>query len=165
MTIINSTVSGNDAEDTVGPGALGGGIANAGSMSVTNSTVWGNTPDAIAAGLSSSTEIANTLIDGDCVTEAGATTTSNGYNIESPGGTCGFDPDGTDMVNVSTDDLELRPLQGNGGPTETHALGEDSVAIDHIPAVDCEVDEDQRGIERPQGDACDVGAFELGVAP
>jgi len=120
---------------------------------------------AIAGGLSSNTEIANTLIDGDCVTEAGATTTSNGYNIESPGGTCGFDPDGTDMVNVSTDDLELRPLQGNGGPTETHALGEDSVAIDHIPAVDCEVDEDQRGIERPHGDACDVGAFELEVAP
>ena len=169
MAIINSTVSGNDAYDAVGTGGLGGGIANAGSMSVTNSTVWGNTADsgdAIAAGLSSNTEIANTLIDGDCGVNRGRRpSTSNGYNIESPGDTCGFDPDGTDMVNVSADDLKLGPLQDNGGPTETHALGEDSVAIDHIPAVDCEVDEDQRGIERPQGDACDVGAFELGVAP
>ena len=40
-----------------------------------------------------------------------------------------------------------------------------SVAIDHIPAVDCGVTTDQRGIERPQGDACDVGAFESAGAP
>ena len=174
MTIINSTVSGNDAEDTVGPGAIGGGIANAGSMSVTNSTVWGNTPDAIAAGLSSSTEIANTLVDGDCVTEAGATTTSNGYNIESPGDTCGFDQE-TDQTGKTAGELNLGPLQDNGGPTITHALLTEptaSVAIDVIPEEDC-VDADgaslltdQRGELRPvailgPAPKCDVGAFEV----
>jgi hypothetical protein len=105
--------------------------------------------------------VANSLIDGRCGT---GDITSNGYNIESPGNTCGFDQ-GTDQVNVSLDDLKLGPLQDNGGPTMTHALGAGSAAIDHIPTVDCEVDEDQRGVSRPQGDACDVGAFELEVAP
>jgi hypothetical protein len=169
MTIINSTVSGNRAEDTVGPGALGGGIANAGSMSVTNSTVWGNTPDAIAAGLSSNTEIANTLIDGDCVTEAGATTTSNGYNIESPGDTCGFAEAKGDLFDVSADDLKLGELADNGGPTMTHALLTEptvSVAIDVIPEAACEAETDQRGEGRPVAIVgaeakCDVGAFEV----
>jgi hypothetical protein len=103
--------------------------------------------------------VANSLIEGDCVTEDNATVVSNGYNVESPGDTCGFDPDGTDQVNVSADDLKLGPLQDNGGPTMTHALGAGSVAIDQIPAVDCEVTEDQRGF--PRDSMCDVGAFEV----
>ena len=46
----------------------------------------------------------------------------------------------------------------------THALLTEpdvSVAIDQIPVVDCEVDEDQRGEPRPGGTMCDVGAFEV----
>jgi hypothetical protein len=50
-----------------------------------------------------------------------------------------------------------------------HALGAGSVAIDHIPAVDCvdadsaQLTTDQRGEPRPEtgGTMCDVGAFEL----
>ena len=42
-----------------------------------------------------------------------------------------------------------------------HALLSGSVAIDVIPADMCEVDTDQRGVTRPQGAMCDVGAFEL----
>jgi hypothetical protein len=44
----------------------------------------------------------------------------------------------------------------------THALLTEpdvSVAIDQIPAVDCEVTEDQRGV--PRDSMCDVGAFEV----
>jgi hypothetical protein len=100
-------------------------------------------------------------MDGDCVTEEEGAITSNGYNIESPGDTCGFDPDGADQVDVSADDLKLGELADNGGPTMTHALGAGSVAIDVIPAEMCEVDTDQRGVTRPQGAMCDVGAFEL----
>ena len=103
-------------------------------------------------------EIGNTLIDGECEIES---TVSNGRNIESPGDTCGFEQ-GTDLVNITEGQLDLGPLQDNDGPTMTHALGADSVAIDHIPAVDCEVDEDQRGEPRPEtgGTMCDVGSFE-----
>ena len=64
-------------------------------------------------------------------------------------------------------------LQDNGGPTPTHALLPGSPAIGAIPTADCTWDDDgdpltsegplltdQRGIARPQGSACDIGAFE-----
>jgi hypothetical protein len=94
----------------------------------------------------------STLIDGDCQ----GPLTSNGYNIESPGNTCGFDQQG-DQSSVSAVLLDLQPLADNGGPTQTHAITTDSAALN---AGTCEVDEDQRGVTRPQGPACDVGAFE-----
>jgi hypothetical protein len=161
MTIINSTVSEN------GVGGLGDvsgvGISNGGTLTMTNSTVWGNTADsgdAIAVGLSSYTEIANTLIDGDCGVAFPPGTpdiASNGYNIESPGDTCGFDQEG-DQPGVSAVLLDLQPLADNGGPTMTHAITTDSAAFN---AGTCEVDTDQRGVTRPQGTMCDVGAFEV----
>lgn len=86
--------------------------------------------------------------------------TSSGYNVDSPGDTCGFEQL-TDLVEVAGP--ILGPLQDNGGPTETHALLPGSVAIDVIPEADCQVDTDQRGEPRPEtgGTLCDVGAFEV----
>jgi hypothetical protein len=177
MTITNSTISENEAFGLFSGGS--GGIYSSGRISLINTTISGNIADyADAIEIYSDrrwcpyedarVEIAHTIIDGECdsrVAEGSSLTwLSDGYNIESLGDTCGFDQL-TDQVSVSADDLKLGPLQDNGGPTETHALLPGSVAIDVIPADMCEVDEDQRGIERPQGDACDVGAFELEVAP
>jgi hypothetical protein len=62
-------------------------------------------------------------------------------------------------VSVTAEQLNLEPLQDNGGPTMTHALGAGSVAIDWIPADMCEVDTDHRGF--PRDSMCDVGAFEV----
>jgi hypothetical protein len=65
---------------------------------------------------------------------------------------------------VTQAQLNLGPLQNNGGPTHTHALLSGSVAID--AAADCTdatgapITDDQRGVARPHGAACDVGAFE-----
>ena len=56
-------------------------------------------------------------------------------------------------------------MQDNGGPTLTHALLPGSLAIDHIPPEDCIVDADQRGVARPQGTGCDIGAYEFGAEP
>jgi hypothetical protein len=105
------------------------------------------------------------LIDNDC---GGGTALSGGGNLESPGDTCGFDQP-TDQVNVSAEDLNLGPLQDNGGPTQTHALLPGSVALDKIPEADCldadgaPLTTDQRGEPRPEtgGTMCDVGAFEV----
>jgi hypothetical protein len=109
--------------------------------------------------------IKNTLVRDDCFTNAAIA--SEGYNVESPGDTCGFDRP-TDEVNVSEDALKMGPLRDNGGPTETHALGESSIAIDLIPEEECvypngqPLTTDQRGEPRPEagGTMCDVGAFE-----
>jgi len=158
LTITNSTVSGNTATHT------NGGILSFGPTTITSSTVSGNEAPEVT-GITIGYDrgiltIGSTMVEGDCARERGAIITSEGYNLESPGNTCGFDH-GTDLVNITEGQLDLEPLADNGGPTKTHALGAGSVAIDHIPVVDCEVDEDQRGEPRPGGSMCDVGAFEV----
>ena len=59
-------------------------------------------------------------------------------------------------------DPKLGPLQDNGGPTETSDLGPGSAAINAGPASGpgCPAT-DQRGLPRPFGDACDIGAYEV----
>ena len=54
----------------------------------------------------------------------------------------------------------LGPLADNGGSTLTHALLPGSPAINAILAGDCAVATDQRGMARPSGGGCDIGAFE-----
>jgi hypothetical protein len=56
----------------------------------------------------------------------------------------------------------LQALSDYGGPTQTIALGPGSAAIDQVPATGagCPAT-DQRGVKRPQGNACDIGAFEF----
>ena len=103
----------------------------------------------------------------DCVNVGGAVVESQGYNIESTT-SCGFTATG-DQQNVSAAQLNLAPLANNGGPTWTHALTPNSLAIDqgNCPNVTA----DQRGYPRPidqigvpnAADGCDVGAFELQI--
>ncbi|NTU86301.1 MAG: right-handed parallel beta-helix repeat-containing protein, partial [Chloroflexales bacterium] len=90
----------------------------------------------------------------DCaVSDTGALTT-RGYHLLATAGGC--------SANGSTDqvaaDPGVLPLADNGGPTFTHALAEASPAIDHGESGPCPAD--QRGTARPQGPACDIGAFE-----
>ncbi len=61
-------------------------------------------------------------------------------------------------------DPKLGALANNGGPTQTMALGAGSAAIDAAPVAGCPAT-DQRGVPRPQGAACDIGAFEVVVPP
>jgi len=157
LTLTNSTVSGNEAFG-------GGGIFNEGELTLTHSTVSRNTSDDFGDAIwndGGAVALTNSLVDGQC---GGDEITSNGYNIESPGDTCGLDAEG-DRVSLPGWRLNLGPLSDNGGPTETHALGDGSFAIDRIPKTECEANTDQRGEPRPAGmePRCDVGAFELQV--
>ena len=178
MTLTSSTVSANSA-------AYSGGIESSGVLTLTNSTISGNSAEEGAselfnigtAGLGSSTvsgelaggpgvrnlgtlTVSRSLIAGVCAADEAIT--SNGYNLESPGNTCGLNGPG-DQAEVTGEALGLGPLGDNGGPTATHALRDGSVAIDVIPVELCGVASDQRGEPRPEtpGSACDVGAFEL----
>ena len=159
LIMTNSTVSGNTASESAG-----GVFADFGTLTVINSTIAGNSSvDASIRG--GEWTVTGTLIEGVC---SFVVMSSGAHNIESPNDTCGFDQ-ATDQVEVTAEQLALGPLQDNGGPTETHALGEGSVAIDVIPLEDC-VDADgaplatdQRGEPRPEtgGTLCDVGALEV----
>jgi hypothetical protein len=87
--------------------------------------------------------------------------TSNGHNLEDAN-TCGFVATG-DQQN--TDPL-LGPLAESGG-TLVHPLLVGSPAIDEGLCLPGVTTVDQRGVTRPQGYACDIGAYEFAsvVAP
>lgn len=158
IIIGNSTISGNTADGD------GGGLRNQSVMQVSSCTVADNvaaTGSALSAvdpnGLMAQTLLDRSIIEGTC---AGDPVSPAGNSVESPGDTCGLEADGSDQVSVSADDLDLGSLSDNGGSTETHSLAADSVAVDAIASSICGFDEDQRGVARPQGAGCDVGAFE-----
>jgi hypothetical protein len=95
---------------------------------------------------------------------SGAAIADGGYNIDS-GTSCGFSEQ---LGSLSgTNPLLADQPAFNGGPTKTIALLEDSPAINAIPEATngcgTEVQTDQRGVARPQGEGCDIGAFEKKV--
>jgi hypothetical protein len=163
VVVTNSTLSTNSAWD-------GGGIYNEGTLTVRSSTLAGNSAAYDSGGIRNNEGILslyNTLIanspggdcinSGDIVTGDHSLTTNTGYYA------CNL-TDGANGNIIGVDPL-LGPLADNGGGTQTHALLPGSPAMDAgatCPAAD------QRGIVRPQGVACDIGAFEwqsaLGMA-
>ena len=136
---------------TVGNNGAGFAVSTSGPMTMTNVTIAAN-----QAGLSNygtiwskNSIVADNVLD-DCV--GTGTLISQGYNIEL-GNTCGFSH-GSDMTNTNP---VLLPLDNYGGETLAQALP------GHSPAVDggsgCPA-QDQRGVDRPQGSQCDIGAYE-----
>jgi autotransporter family porin len=154
LSVVNSTFTANTAA------SFGNAIKNFGTATVVNSTVSDN-PSSTSDGSISSTGtmlLQNTIVaDGtpsNCSTVGPIT--DGGHNISWPDTTC-------PGLNV---DPNLGPLANNGGPTQTMALPLGSPAVDGVPATGAGCPPtDQRGVLRPQGPSCDVGAFELQVAP
>jgi hypothetical protein len=155
MSFVNSTLSGN-----VAPAGQGGGIQTyaCGSGTLSYVTLAGNS-SALALSCAdvrlNGTIVANSTGGANCL---GARPVEGaGYNMDS-GTSCGFSKS-TDLNNV---DPLLGQLANKGGRTETMALLAGSPAIDAggTPATGCPAT-DQRGVPRPQGPACDIGAFEV----
>jgi hypothetical protein len=160
VTLTNTTVSGNQA-------VSGGGLfVDEGTLTLENSTVNGNQTagggtslvtdeGAGMADAPGTTRARNTIIDA-CV---GRAIESQGSNLER-GMTCGLNGPG-DLRNT---DPRLGPFQNNGGQSDTYALLAGSPAID--AATGCPPPAtDQRGVSRPQGPRCDIGAFEVQLPP
>ena len=188
VNITNSTFVGNTA------GANGGGaLQNFGVMTVTHSTVANNTSQfganlhndpvapasvtgpvfnpalrgrsAAALAQASTFSVTASIVSGgisgaNC---SGSTAfTDGGYNVDS-GTSCGFLTTSHSKNNTNPN---LGPLAANGGPTATMALPSGSPALNAIPSATsgCAVTADQRGIPRPQGAGCDIGAYERAVS-
>ena len=161
LTITNSTFSGNAAHGS------GGACINGGMLLITNSTLGGNSADVVGGGVYNiaTFQIGNTVLkrgdSGDNISNAnGGTVMSLGYNVSSDDGS-GFLTGPGDQIN--TDPL-LGPLQGNGGPTFTHALLPGSPAVDAgDPAFTPPPFYDQRGpgFLRVRNGRIDVGSFEV----
>jgi hypothetical protein len=160
--VVNSTFTGNSARER------GGGILNYGStMTVINSTLSANSGPSGGSGIAnfgggtlhlSNTLIANSAAGTDCYTDSNLATNVNNL-IEDDS-----------CSPALTGDPNLAALADNGGATQTMALLSGSPAIDAGDATTCAsapVNKlDQRGVTRPQGSACDIGAYEyIAVAP
>ncbi len=167
--IINSTLSGNSASQ-------GGGIYNYSPLTLNHVTFSGNSADEGSnlwvvnhlrgATQMTSTLIANGLTSSNCFCSGDLSLylTDGGYNLADDDSCSLTNP--TSMPNI--DPLLDPVLADNGGFSETHALMEGSPAIDAIPdgANGCgdSILSDQRAIVRPQGDGCDIGAYEFADA-
>ncbi len=165
VTITNTTISGNSS----GMGGFGGGINHTGtSLQLTNSTIAGNAAAGQGGGVSNTTTFnaTNTIIADNTATGGSPDCYGNltgiggGSNLVES--TSGCSLGGVATGNVTGQDPALGSLQDNGGPTSTRALGTTSPAINAGSATNCP-GADQRGVTRPQGNACDIGAFELGA--
>ncbi|MBI1297963.1 CSLREA domain-containing protein [bacterium] len=126
-------------------GGFGGGVANdRGVVSVYNSIIADN--HIVGSG------------DGpDCL----GTVVSDGHNVVGNLGSC--NPTGLTNLDQYNRSAWLAPLADNGGPTPTHALLPQSPALNagSCTAIDgTSITEDQRGEPRPQGEGCDIGAYE-----
>jgi uncharacterized repeat protein (TIGR01451 family) len=141
-------------------GTAAAGIANFGTLTITNSTLSGNSAN-FGGGIFNdgtltitNSIVANSPSGGDCANGAG-TFTANGNNLDTDGSCPGFSHPTSDQVN-------LGPLADNGGPTDTHALLFPSVAIDAGDQSECTanfITTDQRGLLRKA--PCDIGAYEF----
>lgn len=145
-TVLNSTIAGNG----VGTGGMGGGFAvynpepmvgGSAALNVKNTIVAGNTGPAGPS---------------DCALVA---MVASDHNL-SGDASCMFGDAGSKQ---NTDPL-LGGLADNGGETDTLAPQAGSPAIDAGTNDGCPAT-DQRGVARPQGSACDIGAVELALAP
>jgi CSLREA domain-containing protein/uncharacterized repeat protein (TIGR01451 family) len=158
LSLTNSTVSGNRASGD------GGGIAIRGTLALTATTIAANLADTGGGGvavLAGSAAVTSTILAGnqaavgpDCL----GTLDSGGANLLEQTASCQLTPAG----NLLQVDPQLLPLADNGGPSRTHALSAGSPAVDAVNDGNCATLADQRGVNRPIGTRCDIGALELG---
>ncbi len=168
IILTNSTISGNDA------GTTGGGMWSKGPVIMRNATVTNNTAKVSGGGIeldpASTLDIGNTLITANTAASApfdliaegqGGNVTDRGSNfISAIAGAFPLMP--SDILKNSS--VVLGPLADNGGPTKTHALLPGSPPVDK-GNIDLCADPnvgnlDQRGVARPKGAGCDIGAYE-----
>lgn len=152
VTIVDTTISGNTARASGGPAYVtrGSGLERS-LIRIFHTTVALNSPT-------------NAQTWGGIVTKGGRVATGNsllvgnGFRSCLPGGSF-FELEGNDVCDEDASAHILTTLTEDNGQW-LHPLLPSSDAVDAIPVSECG-DEDQRGMTRPQGDDCDVGAYEF----
>ena len=180
LTLVNSTITGNQAPDT---DRVGGGIGifgtttgtpgdgtrgspPIGTVVIRASTVAGNMADGPGGGIytdsGAAVTVSNTIIGDNAGGDCSEALTSDGYNLDSDD-SCGLTATGDIPGTVPM----LGPLGLNGGLTPNFVPDAGSPVIDAgnpappgsggnaCPTVD------QRGNSRPSGPRCDIGSIEI----
>ncbi len=168
LTVNNSTISYNIAD-----GRGGGVLQDSGThpVIISNCTIVYNSVIGVGTGgggVRNITALKNSIIANNTGPDSpdcgGNTFQLQGGNLIENGEGCNFtNQSGTDQIGTPDNPIDPKidsNLKNNGGPTDTHSLLTGSLAIDAGDPNNCPAT-DQRGVTRPQGDQCDIGAFEL----
>jgi predicted outer membrane repeat protein len=168
-TVSDSTFAGNSSTGLGGAILADGGL-HGGSATLTHDTLDDNQGNAgdLAAQSDGSVTVGRTIItdpdgtDANCATAGNGELLDGGFNLvfNDAGSTC---PLGTDGI-VGDPNLQIE-LNQNGGPTQTLLPLSGSAALDAIDPASCQDPQDQRGVDRPVGPACDIGAVEVDSLP
>jgi len=167
ITITRSTISGNHSDGIGGGVFLGFGQATIDASTIVNNTAASSGGGILKLQTSATLRVANSIVASNTATDfpnqadcLGAV--SGGGNIfgtydASYSASC--TPLSSDQSGSVLQPLgpRLGPLQINRGATATHALLAGSPALDTGGVC---TGSDQRGISRPQGGKCDIGAYE-----
>jgi uncharacterized repeat protein (TIGR01451 family) len=139
-TLTNITFSGNSATN------YGGGLTNiyTSSPQIRNTIFWNNTAITIGA------QIYN--YDAGSIPSVSDSVAQGGCSV------------GSVCTNLITANPNLGTLGDYGGSTQTIPLLANSSAVDTGNDTTCAT-HDQRGIPRPQGAHCDIGAYEVVIPP
>ena len=166
LLMVNSTVSANGA-------SVGAGVANHHfRATLVNDTLADNTVSNSGSGGAVYNEggdytLVNTIVaanpGGNCNDRLGTAVTDGGHTLSYPA------DDRSCPASLAGGDPMLGSLQDNGGPTQTMAPALGSAAIDAGDDTVCAAPvaaggaggTDQRGVVRPQGTQCDIGAVEV----
>lgn len=181
--IANSTFTANaaDGNDSGHGGASGGGIpsangqyqssgsggaidnaASGSALVLDNDTIASNTLPHGGQGTNiyNPVTLANTILATTAGPSCNVAAIDQGHNLQFGDTSCG--------ATIRVGDPKLGPLQHNGGPTQTMALGAGSAAIGQGSVAVCQAapvqDSDERGY--PRGDqVCDIGAYDSQSSP
>jgi uncharacterized repeat protein (TIGR01451 family) len=174
LTSTNSTIGANQAN------LHGGGLMTGGTLNFDFTTLAGNSAGGVGRNINfdgGTISFSNSLIagsaDNSCANNAPGDISSGGFNIDQ-GQTClpigDANGDGVadpavagDRINVPDTALNLVAPNPNAG-VYWFGLGPGSAAID-TGSDFCFQPVDQRGVARPQGPRCDVGAIEQEPPP
>jgi CSLREA domain-containing protein len=150
--VSDSTIAQNGAG--AGGGAGTGGGAGSGGTPGTVGSAGGGGAGGGVFDQGQPTGIVNTIVASNANENCSGPIADGGHNLSFGDTTC--------PVTFTLGDPKLGLLGENGGPTQTMRLGSGSAAIDAVPAIGAGCPgTDQRGVVRPSGSACDIGAFEL----
>jgi hypothetical protein len=185
ITVTRSTVASNTA-----PGAAGGIYGGNNTVTLVNSTAFGNGPTSgivtlgaklalvystLASNGTTNLQVNNLESFASVITGLGASnctvnsaSTSLGWNHDTGGTSCGLTGSTGDVQNGA--DAALAPLATTGTAPQTMRPLPGSPLLDKVLVADCPhgmgIITDERGAARPGGTACEIGAYEVqpGVA-
>ncbi|HWF16154.1 MAG TPA: choice-of-anchor Q domain-containing protein [Acidimicrobiales bacterium] len=167
VNLVNATL--DDVTTTVaGSGSYAYGLefATSGGQQLTNTTIANNAMSGptgstylVYVPSDDTVSMLNTIVSSttptlNCGFGSAGQIVSQGYNLDS-GSSCNLNQPG----DISNADPMVQPLANNGGQVLTGALAGGSPAVDAGTNHGCP-NTDARGVPRPQGATCDIGAYE-----